>query len=154
LGRRTIRTPRKHEALVDVGEPRLLGLQQQAERLDALPQPREQDACLLLVAVDEHDEVVREAHKPEGRFSLPAQVLALAPVAAHLAPIRLIEPVERRERDVDEQRRGDPALRGARHRPLKHARLPHHARLQERAHEPKHASVPDPPPGLPENEGV
>ena len=48
----------------------------------------------------------------------------------------------------------DPALRGSAHRCLPATRLSHHARLQERPHEPQHAFVFDPAPDLAQQLGM
>ena len=110
--------------------------------------PIEQRLCLLAGPLHEDDEVIGVPDEPVGRMTPALQVLASARRAAHLLPVRLVLAVERGEGDIREQRRGNPALRGARHRPLEAARLPHQARLQERPDEPKDALVPDPPPDL------
>lgn len=53
-----------------------------------------------------------------------------------------------------EQWRGDPALWGARQRPLKAARFRHHARLQEQPDQCQQTLVDDPPPDLINDEAV
>ena len=109
---------------------------------------------LLASSPYEERQVVGVPDGPVGRVTGSLQVLASALVAAHLLPVRLVLAVQRGEGDVREQRRGDPALRRAGHRPLEAARFSHHARFQERAHEREHALVGDPPSHFPENEAV
>ena len=78
-----------------------------------------------------------------GRVAPGPQVLASAGVAAHLLPVRVIGAVQRGEGDVGQQRRDDPTLRCARHRPLKAAGFRHHSGFEERPHELQDALVPD-----------
>ena len=122
--------------------------QRQSQRLDPPGQLVEQRPCLLAGPLHEDDEVIGVPDEPVGRMTPALQVLASAVVAAHLLPVRLVVAVERGEGDIREQRRGNPALRGTRHRPLEAARLAHQARLQERPDERQHALVRDPPPDV------
>ena len=146
--------PRNTKPFVDVGDAGLLGVEFQPETFDPLGELLQQRLCLRAVAFDQDDEVVREPDKPVGRVACALQVVASAGVAAHLLPVRLVLAVERGERDVRQQGRSDPALRGARDRPLEATRLRHHAGFQERPDEREHAFVLDPPPHLHRESGV
>jgi hypothetical protein len=133
----------EHEALVDVGDTGLLGLDRKPDRRDPLAEHREQLFGLLTGPLDADNKVIGVPDEPVGREAAPSQDLAVARVPVHLTPVALIEAVQRRQGDVRQQRRDDPALRGARDGPLEAARFPHHSSLQERAHQGEHALVRD-----------
>ena len=68
----------------------LLGLQLQAERLDAPGELLEQRLGLRACSHHQENEVVGVPDEPVGRVTGALQVLAFAVVAAHLLPVRLV----------------------------------------------------------------
>ena len=137
-----------------MGDAGLLGLELQPDAFDTLGELIEQLPACVAGPLHADDEVVGVPDEPVGRVALATQRLAGAGVIAHPLPVRLVVAVQRGQRDVGEQRRDDPALRRARHRPLKTTRFPHHSGLQQRPHERQHATVFDPPSDLTQKLGV
>ncbi len=103
------------------------------QRLGVTPRPGDAD-----------DEVICVAHEPVGRLAAVARVVALVD-AAHRLPRPGEMLVQNAEGDVGQQRRENPALRGAGHRPVEVAVRLEDPGLQERLDELQHALVLDPP---------
>ena len=135
--------PEEVEPLVDMADPALLDRQAQAHWCEHAAELRPERFGVRSGAGDHHDEIIRIADESIGRDAFTAP-LGARPARAERFPLAREVLVQHRQCDVGQQRREDPALRGAGVRGPVEPGLGKNPRGQERPDQTQHALVRDP----------
>ena len=134
------------EPLVDRHDAGLLLGELETERRDHLLDLLDQCLGVLPAARDADDEVVRVTREPVCSAAVASDLLSCWPCRHRRLPRPGEVLVQHRQRGVGDQRRENPALRGAGERLFSAAQLRHDPGLEERLDERHDALVRDPPP--------